>query len=104
MYTTKNPSLRIKQDDLKCKNGCGYYGNSEWGGYCSQCYRKSVQHERLKKTDYEDRVQVTEKHARPSSTSFSKFEEKKRQQVEKKPKLLKMFKKSSSVKGQYKYQ
>nr|CAD7444478.1 unnamed protein product [Timema bartmani] len=55
MYTTKNPSLRIKQDDLKCKNGCGYYGNSEWGGYCSQCYRKSVQHERLKKTDYEDR-------------------------------------------------
>nr|CAD7570421.1 unnamed protein product [Timema californicum] len=56
MYTTKNPSLRIKQDDLKCKNGCGYYGNSEWGGYCSQCYRKSVQHERLKKTDYEDRA------------------------------------------------
>nr|CAD7431957.1 unnamed protein product [Timema monikensis] len=80
------------------RTACGYYGNSEWGGYCSQCYRKSVQHERLKKTDYEDRVQVTEKHARPSSTSFSKFEEKKRQQVEKKPKLLKMFKKSSSVK------
>lgn len=32
MYATKQPSLRIKQADLKCKNGCGYFGNADWEG------------------------------------------------------------------------
>ena len=32
MYATKQPSLRINQADLKCKNGCGYYGNADWDG------------------------------------------------------------------------
>lgn len=32
MYATKQPSLRIKQADLKCKNGCGYFGNDDWEG------------------------------------------------------------------------
>lgn len=32
MYATKQPSLRINQADLKCKNGCGFYGNADWGG------------------------------------------------------------------------
>lgn len=34
MYSTKQPSLRINQADLKCKSksGCGYYGNADWEG------------------------------------------------------------------------
>lgn len=32
MYATKQPSLRINQADLKCKTGCGYFGNADWNG------------------------------------------------------------------------
>jgi len=50
MYATKNPSLRINEADLKCKNCCDYYGNAEWEGYCSKCHRERNQRERSKKT------------------------------------------------------
>lgn len=45
----KAASLRIGDADLKCKSGCGYYGNAEWGGYCSKCNREHLQRERMKK-------------------------------------------------------
>lgn len=32
MYATKQPSLRINQADLKCKTGCGFFGNADWEG------------------------------------------------------------------------
>lgn len=32
MYATKQPTLRIKQADLKCRSGCGFFGNAEWEG------------------------------------------------------------------------
>lgn len=41
MYATKQPSLRIKQADLKCKTGCGYYGTAECDGeYGSDLYEE----------------------------------------------------------------
>ncbi|KRT78427.1 hypothetical protein AMK59_7448 [Oryctes borbonicus] len=79
MYATKQPSLRIKQADLKCKNGCGYYGNPDWGGYCSKCYRSSME---------KDRHHRKSDHSRSPVPGFSKFEEKKRQQTDKKSKYL----------------
>lgn len=52
-------------------------------GYCSQCYRKkNMEKERLKKEQ-----------------DFSKFEEKKRQQTDKKKSFKNVFKKSSNAKG-----
>ncbi|GLV41929.1 Rabaptin-5-associated exchange factor for Rab5 [Carabus blaptoides fortunei] len=95
MYATKCPTPRINQDDLKCKNGCGYFGNAEWGGYCSKCHRDSVQRERQRKYGHHS------DHSKPAIPGFSKFEEKKKQQSDKKNKYLKsltVFRKPSSAK------
>lgn len=111
MYATKTPSLRINQADLKCKNGCGFYGTPEWGGkilshfkykpsqnwvlgYCSICHR--VQNEQQRKTSNHS------EHSKSAVPGFSKFEEKKRQQSDKTKKYLKplnFIRKTSSAKG-----
>ncbi|KAI4462193.1 rab gdp/gtp exchange factor [Holotrichia oblita] len=94
MYATKQPSLRIKQADLKCKNGCGYYGNPDWGGYCSKCYRGTMEKDRHHRKSHSDQ-------SRSPVAGFSKFEEKKRQQTDKKSKYLNfapVFRKTSAAK------
>ncbi|GLG94996.1 Rab5 GDP/GTP exchange factor [Gryllus bimaculatus] len=101
MYAIKTPSLRIDEADLKCKNGCGFYGNSEWGGYCSKCHREHLQRERQRKNIAHSSAHISERehggdNAKSSVAGFSKFEEKKRQHL-KKTKLLKIFRKSSSA-------
>ncbi|XP_033829188.1 rab5 GDP/GTP exchange factor-like [Periophthalmus magnuspinnatus] len=70
MWTDKHRGIRMSQQELLCKNSCGYYGNPAWQGYCSKCWR--------------DRARPPGAHpqdSRPSSdgtpVTFSKFEEKK---------------------------
>ncbi|XP_059061743.1 rab5 GDP/GTP exchange factor isoform X2 [Achroia grisella] len=100
------PLLRFEQSDLKCKNGCDYFGNPQWQGYCSMCHREQMSRQRraekatsatLPKPEQKKPDQGLKLAAR---SSFSKFEEKRQRQSEtlKKHNLLKftVFKKSST--------
>ncbi|CAG7827816.1 unnamed protein product [Allacma fusca] len=31
--------LKISQQDLLCRNGCGHYGNTAQEGFCSVCFK-----------------------------------------------------------------
>ncbi|XP_017269181.1 rab5 GDP/GTP exchange factor-like [Kryptolebias marmoratus] len=70
MSTDKQRGIRVSQEELLCKNACGYYGNPAWKGFCSKCWREKSRPAGASRQD-----------ARPSSDgalpTFSKFEEKK---------------------------
>ncbi|XP_051278477.1 rab5 GDP/GTP exchange factor [Dicentrarchus labrax] len=70
MWTDKQRGIRVSQEELLCKNACGYYGNPVWQGFCSKCWRERAR-----------TAGATRQDARPSNdgtpVTFSKFEEKK---------------------------
>ncbi|XP_030634288.1 rab5 GDP/GTP exchange factor-like [Chanos chanos] len=71
MWAEQQRGIHVNQAELLCKEGCGYYGNSAWQGYCSKCWRERIRKsdtERLSNGVYSDAA---------SSLTFAKFEEKK---------------------------
>lgn len=58
--------LRIGQQDLKCRQGCGFYGNTQFDGLCSKCFRERNDKQRKKQKTSEDNEVIN--HA-PSSVN-----------------------------------
>ncbi|XP_053727461.1 rab5 GDP/GTP exchange factor-like [Synchiropus splendidus] len=70
MWADKQRGIRVSQEELLCKNACGYYGNPAWQGFCSKCWR-----ERARPADAQRQSTRPSHDATPPT--FSKFEEKK---------------------------
>ncbi|KAL7836443.1 hypothetical protein AOLI_G00277270 [Acnodon oligacanthus] len=71
MWGEQKRGIHVSQAELLCKDGCGYYGNPAWQGYCSKCWR-----ERIRKTET---TKPENGHHGDGGfqLTFSKFEEKK---------------------------
>jgi len=92
-------ALRVDDSLLLCKNKCGFFRNEEWDGYCSKCYREFQQQNRRKEIrEQNERDSIKERHQK-SPAEFRKFEEKKKQQSDRKNKFLSVFKKSITPDG-----
>lgn len=99
LLTRKMGKLHI-ESSLHCKNGCGFYGNPAWQGYCSKCYRELAPKPSSSAMKIRKFARAASDPSGDSSTlPFSKFEEKKRQQVDKRTKTVKsIFKKTALTK------
>lgn len=106
---------RLNNPELRCKTGCGFYGNPAWRGYCSVCYREvylKQQRARAASQSREDALsggshnfQTEVAHEEEESggkLKFNKFEEKKRFQLESKNKVLRNY--SKRVQAELLYQ
>lgn len=70
MWTDKQRGIRVSQQELLCKNACGYYGNPAWQGFCSKCWRERARPAGAPQQD-------TRPNNDGTPLTFSKFEEKK---------------------------
>lgn len=81
---SSRPWYQINETDLLCKTGCGYYGNPHWEGYCSKCWREYQQTQFNHSGDEHKITAVTPATKKHEELGFDKFQEKKRQQTERK--------------------
>lgn len=112
--------LHRMHQDLMCRQGCSFYGNPEWDGYCSKCYKemKAAQSpraptpppaspqgattvRRLSRSASESpEATCTPQQPLAESAPFSRFAEKKRQHAEKRTKTLRnIIRRTNTVKG-----
>ncbi|XP_066508794.1 rab5 GDP/GTP exchange factor-like [Hoplias malabaricus] len=52
---SEHRGIHVDEADLKCKNGCDFYGNTAWKGLCSKCWRDDIQRSRARQIE-EDRA------------------------------------------------
>uniref|UniRef100_A0A224ZB08 Vacuolar assembly/sorting protein vps9 n=1 Tax=Rhipicephalus zambeziensis TaxID=60191 RepID=A0A224ZB08_9ACAR len=109
--------LQEMNRDLKCRKGCSFYGNPEWDGYCSQCYKElraaqaaaaapasplGTQPARRLSRSASESPEGYPSASQPGliePSPFSRFAEKKRQHAEKRTKTLRsIIRRSNTVK------
>ncbi|XP_018608345.1 rab5 GDP/GTP exchange factor-like isoform X2 [Scleropages formosus] len=77
MQAAQQRGIYVSQSEFHCKDGCGYYGNPAWQGYCSKCWREHTRSAHVDRQHNDIQAQgSTSSDGRPPHP-LSRFEEKK---------------------------